>query len=297
MVFSKLCYLNTTHDTEYECKMDRGGYFIVNGIEKSLLAQEKLRTNFPYVFPCRNARFQYVCEVRSCHELKMRSTSTLYMYITKSIEGMLPEILIELPFVDMNISLVALFRILGAKNTEEIIQYVNCKNSIVENIVRNCLDSDINAHADVQELLDWIGRDGTKEITKERRARYLEHIFSNEVLPHMGLHRDETCDRRKMVYLGHMVNKLVTVSIGKIPCDDRDNYANKRVDSSGVLMSLLFRQLYRNFLKMLGVQLHKIVESNKEETFNAGDLVNHKKISSRFKYAFRRETGEFRKGQ
>ena len=243
MVYSKLCYLTTTHDTMYECKMDRGGYFIVNGIEKSLLAQEKLRTNFPYVFPCRSARFQFVCEVRSCHELKMRSTSTLYMYITKSIEGMLPEILIELPFIDMNISLVTLFRILGATSTDEIIQYVNCKNCIVENIVRNCLDSDINAHADVQELLDWIGRDGTKEITKERRSRYLEHIFSNEVLPHMGLHRDETCNRRKMVYLGHMVNKLVTVSIGEIPCDDRDNYANKRVDSSGVLMSLLFRQL------------------------------------------------------
>ena len=286
MIYSKLCYLTTTHDTEYECKMDRGGYFIVNGIEKSLLAQEKLRTNFPYVFPCRNNRFQYVCEVRSCHELKMRSTSTLYMYITKSIEGMMPEILIELPFIDMNISLVALFRILGANTTDEIIEYVNCKSSIVENIVRNCLDSDINARADVQELMDWIGREGTKEITKERRSRYLEHIFSNEVLPHMGLHRDKTCDQRKMVYLGHMVNKLVTVSIGEIPCDDRDNYANKRVDSSGVLMSLLFRQLYRNFLKMLGIQLHKLVESNKEDTFNAGDLINHKKISSGFKYAF-----------
>ena len=84
MLHSRLCHLKAQRDTRYECALDRGGYFIVNGVEKALLGQEKLRTNFPYVFPCRAAaRFEYVCEVRSCHELKMRSTSTLYIYITR----------------------------------------------------------------------------------------------------------------------------------------------------------------------------------------------------------------------
>ena len=286
MVCSRLCYLTTGQDRSHECKKDRGGYFIVNGIEKSLLAQEKLRTNFPYVFNCKLNRFEYVCEVRSCHELKMRSTSTLYMYITKSVRGALPEIFVSLPFIDMNVPLVALFRIMGTNSTDEVMDYISCNSDAVRNIVRNCLDSDIHTHSSAAELLEWIGREGTKEITKERRTKYLEHIFSNEVLPHMGLYRNEVCNRRKMVFLGHMVNKLVLVSLGKIACDDRDNYANKRIDTSGVLMSLLFRQLYRNFLKQLSVQLHKVVEGNKEENFNAGDLINHKKISSGFKYAF-----------
>ena len=286
MVCSRLCYLTTTQDRSNECKKDRGGYFIVNGIEKSLLAQEKLRTNFPYVFNCKLNRFEYVCEVRSCHELKMRSTSTLYMYITKSVKGALPEIYVSLPFIDMNIPLVALFRIMGVETTEGVMEYISFDSDAVRNIVKNCLDSDIHTNSSANELLDWIGREGTKEITKERRTKYLEHIFSNEVLPHMGLYRNDVCNRRKMVFLGHMVNKLVMVFLGKIPCDDRDNYANKRIDTSGVLMSLLFRQLYRNFLKMLSVQLHKVVEGNKEDTFNAGDLINHKKISSGFKYAF-----------
>jgi len=100
--------------------LDRGGYFIVNGVEKALLGQEKLRTNFPYIFPCRAAaRFEYVCEVRSCHELKMRSTSTLYIYITRSAQGSLLTIAVQLPFIDnLHVPLVALFRLLGAQGTE-----------------------------------------------------------------------------------------------------------------------------------------------------------------------------------
>jgi hypothetical protein len=45
-------------------------------------------------------------------------------------------------------------------------------------------------------------------------------------------------------------------------------------------MSLLFRQLYRNFLKMLSVRLHRVVELGKD--FNAGDLVGSRSITSGF---------------
>lgn len=290
MVHSCLCYLRTDPghaSAGYECALDRGGYFIINGVEKSLLAQEKLRTNYPYVFRGKcSSRSEYVCEVRSCHEQKMRSTSTLYMHITRSVSGSMPEIFVTLPFITLNIPLVVIFRILGAQSAEDALRYVNSKEPLVETIVRNCLTGDVRSQASAEELLEWIGREGSKELTKERRAKYLDHIFSNEVLPHMGLHRDRESNHRKLVFLGHMVNKLVMVGIGKMQCDDRDNYANKRIDTAGMLMSLLFRQLYRNFLKSLLTSVHKVVESNKEESFNAGDLINQKKISSGFKYAF-----------
>lgn len=287
MLGSRLCRLTHRPDASgLECSLDRGGYFIINGIEKSLLAQEKLRTNYPYVFECRHPRFQYTCEVRSCHELKLRSTSTLYMHITRLSHGVMPEIFVVLPFLTVQIPLVALFRVLGARDTEEILEHVSCgpTGREVEHIVRSCLDSDVHARSSAEEILEWIGREGTTETTRERRARYLEHIFSNELLPHMGLRRGEHSDRRKMAFLGHMVHKLVHVSIGKLPPDDRDDYANKRVDTSGVLMSLLFRQHYRNFLKMLSMQLHRVVELGKD--FNAGDLISHRKMTSGFGYAF-----------
>ena len=38
---------------------------------------------------------------------------------------------------------------------------------------------------------------------------------------------------------------LIGAFTGVIQCDDRDHYANKRIDTAGMLMSLLFRQIYR----------------------------------------------------
>ncbi len=70
---------HTQHrESPYECRLEQGGYFIVSGNEKVLLAQEKLHHNTPFVFSVRSSsRFALQCEMRSCHERKLRSTSSL----------------------------------------------------------------------------------------------------------------------------------------------------------------------------------------------------------------------------
>ena len=49
------------------------------------------------------------------------------------------------------------------------------------------LENDSTADFTVEELLEYLGREGTTEPTKEKRQRYLEHIINCEVLPHQGL--------------------------------------------------------------------------------------------------------------
>ena len=49
MVGSMYCHTYKS-ERRNECRLDQGGYFIINGIEKVLLAQEKLHTNQTYVF-------------------------------------------------------------------------------------------------------------------------------------------------------------------------------------------------------------------------------------------------------
>ena len=55
------------------------------------------------------------------------------------------------------------------------------------------LDNDMTSDMNQEDLLDWIGKEGTKEPTKERRMKYLEHIITNEMLPHQGLTFDRRC--------------------------------------------------------------------------------------------------------
>jgi len=54
MVRSEFCALSQHSSHEMpslgECSYDQGGYFIVNGNEKVMIAQERMSTNHVYVF-------------------------------------------------------------------------------------------------------------------------------------------------------------------------------------------------------------------------------------------------------
>lgn len=55
MVRSKFCHLSRMSKQEIvkdarECRYDQGGYFIVNGNEKVLVAQERMASNIVLVF-------------------------------------------------------------------------------------------------------------------------------------------------------------------------------------------------------------------------------------------------------
>lgn len=84
MLRSSYCtlYQNSEKDlTELgECPYDQGGYFIINGSEKVLIAQEKMSTNHVYVFKKRQPnKYAFVAEVRSMAESQNRPPSTMFV--------------------------------------------------------------------------------------------------------------------------------------------------------------------------------------------------------------------------
>ena len=146
MVRSKLCNLYADPDNVHECPMDQGGYFIINGSEKTVQAQEKLRTNYPFVFKAKGvSRHKYVCEVRSLHEKKMRSTSTINTYITGAKGVSLADIQVMLPFVQLEIPIVAIFIMLGFRSPEAILKCVfpNAQDPVLVDTLRPMLDNPI----------------------------------------------------------------------------------------------------------------------------------------------------------
>lgn len=286
MLKSKLCYLNDPDMHKGECTRDFGGYFIINGVEKVLLAQEKLRTNFPYVFQAKG-KYEYFLEVRSCHELKMRSTSTICCYITKKMAGKLPEIHVTVPFLHVNIPVVVIFHVLGIRDHNAMRKMiVGDEKGLINKIVDNIFASDIWSHMSEADLFEWIAREGSREVTRERRYKYMEHIVSSELLPHMGLAKDEETNKKKAIYFGFILRRLILVHNGSIQPDDRDHYCNKRIDTAGNLMSLLMRQLFRNVHRTLTTQITKLADTNKLLGANVSELLNHKRITSGFKYSF-----------
>jgi len=286
MLGSACCH--TQHaETPTECPLDQGGYFIVSGCEKVLVAQEKLHHNTPYVFPTKQpSRFALQCEIRSCHERKLRSTSSLYMYITNAKKGSTPAMVVDLPFVNMSVPILALFRLLGVASRQEAVEVIVGDDGASESrLLCSILDNDTTAGMSVADLYEYIGHEGTREPTKEKRQRYLDHIVNCEVLPHQGLTGTPEVHRAKALYLGLMIRKLIRVYIGELQPDDRDHFATKRVDCAGTQYGLLFRQVFRATQKTLSAQLHRAAEANKVQFTNVGDLVAGKKLSQAFRYA------------
>ena len=287
VMLGSICCHTQHRVSRLECRLDQGGYFIVNGCEKVVIAQEKLHHNTPYVFSVKQpSRFALQCEIRSCHERKLRSTSSLYVYITNTKKGATPEMVVTLPFVNMNVPALALFRLLGVANREDAMEVIVGDEEAKEShLLVSILDNDYTADMSVESLYDYIGREGTTEVTKEKRQRYIDHILNCEVLPHQGLQRTPDILRAKALYLGLMVRKLMRVYTGDLQSDDRDHYAAKRVDCAGTQFGLLFRQVFRNVHKSIALAIQRAAEGKKLQFTNVGNLVAGRKITQAFRYA------------
>lgn len=287
MLGSTCCHMQYS-ESKLECRLDQGAYFIVSGGEKVVIAQEKLHHNTPYVFSIKQPnKFALQCEIRSCHERKLRSTSTLTLYITNSNKGAIPEIVVELPFLKMKgVPVLALFRLLGVKDCHEAMTIIVGDQAAHDwRQLSSMLENDSTADFTVEELFDHLGREGTTEPTREKRQRYLEHIINCEVLPHQGLVHTPEVLFSKALFLGLMVRKLVRVYNGELQCDDRDHYATKRVDCAGTQFALLFRQVFRNVHKSLLIQIQKAADAKKLSFTNVGSLVAGRKLTQAFRYA------------
>ena len=268
------CCCHTQHTASpLEDRLDQGGYFVVSGIEKVVVAQEKLHHNVPYVFANKQpSRYAYQCEIRSCNERKLRSTSSLSLYITNTRKGATPQMVATLPFVTTQLSVLALFRLLGVATREEAVALaVGGDDAPEAALLAAIFDNDPTADLTMTALHEHVALEGTREASVERRQRYLDHIINCEVLPHQGLTGDPATVRAKALFLGLMVRKLVRVYRGELPLDDRDHAGVKRVECSGIQFGLLFRQVYRSVHKSLAVQLYRAGEARKLAHTNVGE--------------------------
>ena len=81
-----------------------------------------------------------------------------------------------------------------------------------------------------------------------------------------------------------MVRKVVNVHFEMEPASDRDHNMNKKLDGPGPLMAVLFRQIYRKFLRTFKMNLTKALESKTYVSIN--DYINYSRITGHLRYHF-----------
>ena len=84
-------------------------------------------------------------------------------------------------------------------------------------------------------------------------------------------------------FVGYMVHRLLLVHLGRREQDDRDHYANKRLDLGGPLLANLFRQLFRKLAKDVQMHVQKCVDRGKDINLTAA--VNKDTITRGLRYS------------
>ncbi|CAF4958240.1 unnamed protein product, partial [Rotaria magnacalcarata] len=253
-----------------ECPLDPGGYFIINGSEKVLIAQEKMATNTVYVFSMKDSKYAYKCEVRSVLENSSRPTSTLWVNLmAKGAQGgkksaIGQPIIGILPYIKREIPIMIVFRALGHVSDRDVLEHIIYDFDDMEMMekVKPSLDEAFVIQDD-KLALDFIGARGSNAgVPREKRIRYAKDILQKEMLPHIGI--TQHCETKKVYFLGYMVNRLLSAALGRRELDDRDHLGNKRLDLAGPLLSFLFRGLFKRLIKYITAAGQKAVNRSRD---------------------------------
>ena len=291
MVKSKRCALAGRTDQELvdlkECQFDQGGYFVVNGTEKVLLAQERMAYNAVCCFQRKpDDKMSWLCEVKSQLDGSAAlSLMALKMYrkpAREAVEG--NQIRATVPHVQGDVPVVVLFRALGAVSDREILARIvyDFDDTAMMDRFRPSLEEAIDIQSELVAL-DYLGRRCAlvHGMNRERRTTQARHILRDQLLPHVG--RRENCETKKAFYLGYCCHKILSCSLGRIEQDDRDHYGRKRLDLGGPLLMQQFRQLFGKMVKEVRSTLRKKV--NEGHTFVLSTAIKHRTITSGLSYA------------
>jgi len=232
-----------------ECRYDFGGYFIVNGNEKVLIMQDRINENDTLVFAPNNNNDGIYAEIRSMSDSTYLPSKTTSLNMVGKMNHMGRNIRLNTSFLRSEVPVFIMFRALGIICDKEIIAHIvydhNNKDNqrIICQLMACCEDaSDINTQEQAEEYLirNMTGVNKNSVNT----SKILKDNIINDFLPHVGKNY-----RRKALYLGHMIFKMIRIYLEYDDYDNRDSYMNKRIDTPGILMSNLFRQCYGKMTK------------------------------------------------
>ena len=272
MLKSNICvlkqYKHVQHNSTGECSFDAGGYFIINGSEKTVLGQERSAENRVQCFNVskNNTKYTWCAEVKSVPDFKCISPKQINMYISSKNNGFGFPMYLQLPRIKQPIPLFIVFRALGVLSDKEICEKIilditsakhqeltmGLQASIIEaNSIMNQADAIkfITTHA----MYTPINMD--KETGARKKYEFTLDILTNDLFPHCNT------PIQKYYFLGYMANKLLQVSFKWTIQDDRDSYLNKRVDLTGALLNNLFRNYFNKLVKDMEKQVIKEINT------------------------------------
>ena len=298
MLQSDFCALHgMPRDARYnlgECKNDLGGYFIIDGKEKTIVSQEKFADNMLYIRKVDDEKYLYSAELRSVSENASKPVRTFSVKLcTPSKKYTNNQIVVKIPNVRAPVPLFIVFRALGIVSDKEIVSYCLLDLEKYESMIDIFIPS-VHDGANImtqQNALKYIAL-----LTKGKGISHALEILTDYFLPHVG----ETNYIAKAYALGDIVFRLLSVYNGSEMPTDRDNFKYKRIELVGSLLYDLFREYWSIQLRNIHLEFEKRLYYNQEMyesnlfgliTQNYMDVFRERELEKGFKKAFKGNWG------
>jgi DNA-directed RNA polymerase II subunit RPB2 len=250
MFRSSLCSSERDKDFENgECPHDPGGYFIVNGREKTLVVQERISPNIMFCFSPNE------CLYHAEYDPIAHRVATLRIKTRKF--GSSPY-RVSLPGFEIEIPIVILFRALG--DIENKWQLYIDKEDFRQSM------QDASCAKTQKEALAWLGKYTQDPVLAIQR----------QVYPNVAV-------ERKCLQLALQWKKYLDCLHKRCKFDDRDHIRAKRLDTAGAMLGSMFSHL---FYQLLGtIRKQAVALLNKNKRLRPHRLIQPQHITDGIKYA------------
>ena len=236
-----------------ECTHDPLGYFVVHGSERTILCQEKVADNRIMIFQTKKSSSKYLfsVEMKSLQESFTTPPKKLEIRLSSKFNGYGYPMVACVPRFREDIPVMVYFRALGMTEDKAIARIIwgDENEPHVELLAasfRDVAEMSIFTQDDAVRYLTNHLQYGTNQ---EDKCAYVRYLLTSEFLPHVRFAGEtgppDVLNARRVMLMGSMIRRLLLTYCKKIPLDDRDAYPNKRVVTTGALLTHLFRQLFQ----------------------------------------------------
>ena len=302
MLHSDICILKNQGSSILrklgECPYDTGGYFIIDGKEKVIIAQEKIVTNKLFVSALKDDKdFSHKGIIRCVADKgNLQPTNVQFYFVRNPImvegdtnvenvsgkyENSKGAIYVSIPSFKEKIPLFILFRAIGVQSDKEIYKtifgkgYDEIEKNYFDNLIRpSIIDAKyINNKKEFRIDTQQKAIDYLKYRVQYGTTEHVKMVLSKDFFPNI----DEFENKKK--YLGYLTLQFIKAAKGLLPLSDRDSYIYKRVDISGFMLAELFQEAY--------IKLRDNVRNKIDSEYLYGPWKNRKKDFRHLRYLHR----------
>ena len=266
MLKSDLCVLNQykhlNHNETGECYMDPGGYFIINGSEKTCISQERAAENQIYCYNIEknNNKWSWKAEMKCIPDWKCISPKQINILVASRNNGYGNALYLQIPRVKIPIPLFIMFRAFNIISDKEICELImlditkeNMKKMLIS-LKASIIEANkvVTQEAAIKYIVAnviYTPMNMDKETGSKKKYDFAIEVLNNDIFPHCKT------EKQKIYMLGYMTNILLQTSFGWLLESDRDSYVNKRVDLTGPLLNNLLRNYFNKLVKDMKKQI------------------------------------------